>query len=165
MRNLILVTCALTSFPFGAHDASAQCYCLGGNLENEYRGSRYSTAYEEFKNSEIVFVGEFVDMKKIVRPPAFSTDFPYEYEIRFKVKKAWKKNLKEFISLRSWAGCLVGFKEGEEYLVYAFIHKRMLRTNYCSRTKLLAKAAVDLKEFDENGETAREIIKRVSDRP
>lgn len=165
MKKLTLAICFVSIFIFGAHRVYAQCHCIGGNRENDYRGSRYSTAHEEFENSEAVFIGEFVGMKKIERPPAFKSDFPYEYEIRFKVKKAWKKNLEGVISLRYWAGCLIGFKEGEEYLVYAFVHEGLLRTNYCSRTRLLTKAASDLKEFEEKEEKPREIIKAPSPKP
>jgi len=165
MRKLILAICFISAFIFGALEVNAQCDCIGGNRENDYRGSGYATAYQEFEKSEAIFVGEFVEMKKIERPPAFKSDFPYEYEIKFKVKKAWKKNLEEFISLRYWAGCLIGFKEGEEYLVYAFVHEGLLRTNYCSRTRLLSKAAVDLKEFEERGEKPRDIIKALSLKP
>src|SRR5687767_9897370 len=152
MRNSTLAICFISAFIFGVREAAAQCDCVGSNRENDYRGSRYSTVYEEFENSEAVFVGEFVEMKKIERPPAFKSDFPYEYEIKLKVKKAWRKNLEEIVSLRYWAGCLIGFKEGEEYLVYAFVQEEgVLRTNYCSRTRLLSKAAGDLKEFEEKG--------------
>lgn len=165
MRKLILAICFISAFIFGAHKVNAQCDCIGGNRENDYRGSRYATAYQEFENSEAIFIGEFVEMKKIERPPAFKSDFPYEYEIKFKVKKAWKKNLEEIIFLRYWAGCLIGFKEGQEYLVYAFVHDGMLRTNYCSRTRLLSKAAVDLKEFEERGEKPSDIIKAFSLKP
>ena len=168
MRKLILPICFISAFIFGAPEANAQCDCigsngknLGGNRENDYRGSRYATAYEEFENSEAIFTGEFVEMTKIERPPAFKSDSPYEYEIKFKVKNAWKKNLEEIVSLRFWAGCLIGFQKGEEYLVYAFVHEGILRTNYCSRTRLLSKAADDLKEFGEKGEKPRDIIKRL----
>jgi hypothetical protein len=136
---------------------NAQCDCVGASRENDYRGSRYASAFEEFENSEAVFIGEFVEMKKIPRPPTFNSDFPYEYEIRFKVKRVWKKNLEENISLRYWAGCLIGFEKGEEYIVYVFVHEGVLRTNYCSRTRLLTTAAGDLKEFEEKGQKPRQV--------
>jgi hypothetical protein len=165
MRKLILGISLVSAFIFGAHEANAQCDCIGGSRENNYRGSKYSTPYEEFQNSEAVFIGECVEMKKIKRPPAFKSDFPYEYEIKFRVKKAWKKDLDELISLRYWAGCFIGFKEREEYLVYAFVHKGRLRTNYCSRTRLLSTATVDLKAFEESGQKPRNIIKALSLNP
>lgn len=65
------------------------------NRENDYRGSKYSTAYEEFKNSEVVFIGEFLEMKKIKRPPAFESDLPYEYEIKFEVRNVWKGKVRK----------------------------------------------------------------------
>jgi hypothetical protein len=165
MRKLFLAICVWSAFISGAHAVHAQCDCSGGNREDDYRGSRYSTAYEEFENSEAVFIGEFVEMKKIERPPAFKSDSPYEYEIEFKVNKAWRKNLEDVVSLRFWAGCLIGFEKGKEYLVYAFVHEGVLRTNYCSRTRLLTKAAGDLKEFEEKGEKPREIIEAASPKP
>jgi hypothetical protein len=54
--------------------------------------------------------------------------------------------------------CIVGFKEGEEYLVYAFLNKDVLWEGYCSRTRKLANATEDLKEFEEKGEKPQEIV-------
>jgi hypothetical protein len=42
--------------------------------------------------------------------------------------------------------------------VYAFADNNRLRIDYCSRTRLLARAATDLKEFEEKGEKPLTII-------
>jgi hypothetical protein len=103
-------------------------------------------------------------MNKIeIAPPYKAHNFSYEYEIRFRVKTAWKKRTEESITVRMEAGCLVPFTAGSEYLVYAFADNNRLRIDYCSRTRLLARAATDLKEFEEKGEKPL-IIKRSSPR-
>jgi hypothetical protein len=159
MRKIIICTLLIGSFIIGTVDASVQCDCIGGKIENDYRGSHYRTAYEEFQHSDIVFVGEYIEMKKMEIPPPYKAyNFSYEYEIKFRVKSAWKKRSEELITVRIEAGCLIGFTTGSEYLVYAFTDKKKLRINYCSRTKLLAKSSADLKEFEEKGEKPLTII-------
>lgn len=39
------------------------------NVSDDIRGSRYATAYEELKNSDVVFLGQVVEMKMIDRQP------------------------------------------------------------------------------------------------
>jgi hypothetical protein len=53
---------------YGGHDAFAQCCCMT-NVSDDIRGSRYATAYEELKNSDVVFLGQVVEMKMIDRQP------------------------------------------------------------------------------------------------
>lgn len=64
MRTLILATCFISAFIFGAREVNAQCDCIGGKRENDYRWSRYATVYQEFENSEAIFIGEFVEIKE-----------------------------------------------------------------------------------------------------
>jgi hypothetical protein len=153
MRKCTLAICLISVFVFGAREAYAfQCDCVGRPLEKDYRGSKHPTAHDEFKNSEAVFIGEVVDKKKVQTDLVYRGSGDYEYEISLKVKSAWKKNLGELVAIRETGSCLIGFEKGEEYLVYASIHNNRLLTLYCSRTRRLAKAIRDLKEFEENGE-------------
>jgi hypothetical protein len=146
---------------FGAFVANAQCECVGGKPENDYRGNPlYPTAYDEFKGSEAVFVGEFIDENRIeIAPPYKGYSFSYEYQVKFRVETAWKTKLREFVTVRMNANCVIGFKKGDKYLVYALGGtNHLLRIKYCSRTRLLTKASDDLREFEANGEKPRRIL-------
>ncbi len=59
------------------------------------------------------------------------------------------------VLLRTGVGggdCGIKFKEREKYLVYAYVRSGELRTNGCTRTKLLKHAVSDFKEIEEGVE-------------
>ena len=131
-------------------EASAQCTCI----------RTYPTAFDELKASETVFIGEVLNVETIERPYKHRPD-AYDLEIKFKVKKVWRKGIDQQIALRFLVdGCISSFDKGVEYLVYAYRDKEgLLRTSCCcSRTRPLAKAAKDLKEFQEMGEKPKHVI-------
>jgi hypothetical protein len=167
MRKTMFCILLLGASILGVPETKAQCDCIGATPE--IRGRRYRTAYEELKNSDVVFIGEVIEIKKVEKPPdsvAYKGADHYELEILFKVKRTWKKALGESVAVRNAVeGCLIGFKKGEQYLVYAAANGKMLRTWYCSRTRLLAKAAKDLREFEERRETPVKIIRTSSAKP
>ena len=161
MKKIIYGLLLLGAFAFGERDAFAQCCCME-NVSEGIRGSHYATAYEELKNSDAVFLGEVVEMKKIARKPVRAGADNYEVEITFKVEKVWRKNLAELIKLREYSdGCGIGFGIAERWLVYAFYDDGgHLRTGYCTRTRWMIKNTdKDLKEFEEHGEKQTSILK------
>ncbi len=83
--------------------------------------------------------------------------------VKFQVERWWKGEVTtEIILLTSEtknsdgtgsnSGCDYSFKKGESYLIYANGKGSQLRTDACSRTKLLTKAEVDLKILGEGKE-------------
>ncbi len=140
MRKITLGIWFIIILIIGAREAACQCTC-----NPRSPGYRYLTAHEALKTSDIVFTGEIVELKK--------GEAPDEYEVKFKIKSVWKKDVGESVLLRTYrVSCGFFGEKGEEYLVYAYVREGMLTTHGCTRTALLAKAAEDLKEFKEKGE-------------
>jgi len=98
MRQLILGILVIFTFTIGTSHTFAQCDCAGAS--KDIRGSRYSTAYEELKSADAVFYGQVVEMKMIDREPVRKGANNYEVEIKFRVEKAWRRDLDEFIAIR-----------------------------------------------------------------
>jgi hypothetical protein len=139
MRRMILAVGFISVFLLGAHEAVSQCTCAMGP------GSVRLSAHEAFKTSEVVFTGEVIEVKE-----GASVN---EYEVTFKVQTVWKKDVGEAVVLRTYRGSCGFFGEkGDEYLIYAYTSDGMLTTDGCTRTKGLARASADLKEFEEKGE-------------
>ena len=161
LRRVILNICLINAlvFVFGARQAYAQCDCAGSTPANDYRGSRYPTAYDELKDAEVVFIGEVLQRSRVDLPPRHRDGYSYEYKITYKIKRAWKKEIDEIVKVREGGPCILGYKKGDEVLVYAFAGRSRLRMRFCSRTRLLAQAAVDLKEFEEKGINLEKIKK------
>jgi len=160
MRKIISGALLIFACAYGAHDTYAQCCCMT-NVSADIRGSRYSTAYEELKNSDVVFYGQVVEMKMIDRKPIREGASDYEVEIKFRVEKAWRRDLNEFVTLREYSdGCGIGFGIADRWLVYAHRDEgKNFRSDYCSRTRAAHKNIdKDFKEFDERGEKQTEII-------
>jgi hypothetical protein len=161
VRKLLFGALFIVICIYGGHDTFAQCCCMT-NVSDDVRGSRYATAYEELKNSDVVFLGQVVEMKMIDRQPIREGANSYEVEIRFRVEKAWRSELNEFVTLREYSdGCGIGFGISGRWLVYANRYEsKHFRTGYCTRTRVIYKNIdKDLKEFEENGEKQTRIIK------
>jgi hypothetical protein len=161
MRMIIFVAVLIFTFAFGARDAYAQCCCMI-NVSEDIRGSGYSTAYEELKNSDAVFYGQVVEMKMIERKPVREGADNYEVEIKFRVEKAWRRDLNEYITIREYSdACRIGFSVASRWLVYADLDvDKNFRTGYCTRTRVAYRNVdKDFKEFEEKGEKQTKIIK------
>ena len=161
MRRLFLIFLLISTFACGAHNAIAQCDCFL-NESDDVRGSRYATAYEELKNSDIAFYGQIVEMKMIDRKPVREGANNYEVEIKFRVEKAWRKDLNEFITIREYTeGCGIEFSIAARWLVYAYLDEnKNYRSGYCTRTRVVYKnVEKDFKEFEKKGEKQTKIIK------
>ena len=151
MKQLIYGTLIICTLALGAHQTLAQCDCAGAS--RDIRGTRYSTAYEELENADAVFYGQVVATKMIAREPARKGANDYEVEITFRVEKAWRRDLDEFITVREYTdGCIIGFDIAERWLVYAQLDKdKKFRTGYCTRTRIAYKNVEnDFKEFEKN---------------
>ena len=86
----------------------------------------------------------------------------YEVEIKFRVEKAWRRDLNEFTTIREYSdGCLIGFDIADRWLVYArYDEDRNLRTGYCTRTRSVDRnVEEDFKDFKKNGEKQSQILK------
>ena len=151
MRKPILIVLFLCSFYFGANQTFAQCTCAPA-----YRNI---TPHNEFKLADAVFIGKVIEITKTA--PDKDTH-SYVETVKFEVKKAWKKDLDTSIIIRNKIrGCINGFNENEEWLVYAYKRQDGTHSTYCccSRTRRLSKAAEDLKEFETKGEQPTKIRK------
>ena len=160
MKQLVLGNLLIVAFAFGAGDSLAQCDCIGA--VKDIRGTRYSTAYEELKNADAVFYGQVVEMKMIDRKPVRKGADNYEVEIKFRVEKAWRKDVDEFITIRDYSeACIIGFDIGDRWLVYAHLDDEgNFRTGYCTRTRSADRnVETDFKEFEKNKEKQTRIIK------
>ena len=149
MRQLILSILFLGLSHFGAEVTFAQCTCSA-----TYRDI---TPHNEFKLADAVFIGKVIEITKTARDKDTNS---YVETVRFKVSKAWKQDLERFVIIRNKIqGCLNGFDENEEWLVYAYKKQDGTLGTYCccSRTRLLSEAAEDLKEFEEKGEPPAKI--------
>jgi hypothetical protein len=161
MRKILFGALFIFTCTYGGHNTFAQCDCMG-KVSEDIRGSRYATAYEELKHSDAVFLGQVVEMKMIDRKPIRQGADNYEVEIRFRVEKAWRRDLNEFVTLREYSdGCGIGFGIADRWLVYAYLDQsKTFRTGYCTRTRVIYKnIEKDLKEFEERGEKQTKIIK------
>jgi hypothetical protein len=75
--------------------------------------------------------------------------------VSFRVSEGWKgpeQDTLEVTTPRGGASCGYPFKEGQEYLVYAYGKEESLKVDLCSETTPLSKASADLEALD-NGET------------
>ncbi len=161
MRKIFFGALLIFTFTSGEHDAFAQCCCMT-NVSNDIRGSRYATAYEELKNSHAVFYGQVVEMKMVDKNPAREGASNYEVEIKFRVEKAWRRDLDEYITIREYSdGCIIGFSIASRWLVYAHLDDdKNLRIGYCTRTRVAYRNVErDFEEFEANGEKQTKIIK------
>ena len=94
-------------------------------------------------DSEAVFSGEVV---KIDQPSPFKSGAALETDT-FRVSEVWKGPEQETLEVHTalmGASCGYPFKEGQEYLVYAYTGKQGLEVDLCNGTQRLAEAEADL---------------------
>ena len=138
MRNTLLVITVFGSILFSVGETRAQCSCA-----TEYVNI---TAPAEFKLAHAVFVGKVIAVEKTPT----EKNGEYTETVTFQVSKAWKQDLNSTLILKNRIqGCLNGFKENDEWLVYVYKSRNGTLGNYCccSRTNLLARAGEDIKAF------------------
>ena len=106
-------------------------------------------------DSEDVFSGEVVDFEK----GADSTMFGPTETVSFRVSEVWKGPQRETLEVSTptqGSACGYAFKEGQEYLVFAYTGKQGLETDLCSSNKPLAKAEADLALLGNGGEKPKD---------
>ena len=143
MRKIILIILVFFLSPFAAAESFAQCAC-----SITYRNI---SAHNEFKLADVVFIGKVIEISNSTRDKNTNS---YVQIVKFKVEKAWKRDLETFVIIRNEIqGCIIDYKENEEWLVYAYKNQDGSIYTYCccSRTKPLLKAAEDLEEFEAKG--------------
>lgn len=109
----------------------------------------------ERKKSQAVFSGEVAE---IIAPKTISGEEAWTAEIRFKVLQTWKGVTTQTVSVFTANRCCIcGYKfaVGERYLVYAYSSDKALGTNFCTHTKTLSEADVDLKVLGKSNESNR----------
>jgi hypothetical protein len=155
-KLLFLIIVFVAAVIGATSDTRAQCDCVG--YTPEVRGSRYGSAVEDLMHSEVVFIGEVVETRKVARLAKSPNEENFEIEIRFKVQRAWKRAVDEYVTVRNNGDhCIFTFETGKQYLVYAVAEGDLLRTWYCSRTRLAERAKKDLDEFESKGVRPTEI--------
>lgn len=128
---------AVLSFGFG--EVNAQCKCA------TLPGSRFYSASEALKTSDIVFTGEIVEI--------VNESSSKEEKITFKIESVWKRDVGETLTLTTYRQSCGFFGEvGDKYLIFAYKREETFTTHMCTRTKSLDDAADDLKEFETSGE-------------
>ena len=99
------------------------------------------------KESEAVFVGKVTDIDSLKTKENNTTDF--DVQVKLEVSRIWKGVEKaEVTIITKWseAGCGFQFKQGQTYLVYAYLGEGgKLRTGYCTRTAHIKDARRDLR--------------------
>ena len=74
----------------------------------------------------------------------------HEVHVTFEVSRVWKGEVGKTITVTTGGGtCGFRFHEGDGYLVYAYDQGEQLKTNICTRTRVLAHAKEDLEALGE----------------
>ncbi len=133
LTSLVL---AVLGFVFLIPDCASACSCaILGSSQKEMVESGLSS-------SEAVFSGEVVDFEK----GADSMFGPTE-TVSFRVSEVWKGPQRETLEVSTptqGSACGYAFKEGQEYLVYAYTGKQGLEVDLCNGTQRLTEAEADL---------------------
>jgi hypothetical protein len=145
LTGLVSVTLLVVDLVALFPDSASACSCA------MLPGSEQERAERALAESTAVYAGEVVNISKgkplsIREPNAVS----------FQVSDVWKGAEQETLEVttpRGGAACGYPFKEGQEYLVYAYGGRQSIKVDLCSETKPLSKASADLEALG-NGETA-----------
>jgi hypothetical protein len=126
-------------------DCASACSCAGG-------GSTKEMVEGALSHPGAVVSGKVIDVEK---------GGSYSYNVTLRVFKVWKGPRRETLMVSTpsdGAACGYPFKEGQEYLVYAYWGNQGtpprpgLKVDLCSSTKPLSKAGADLALLDKLGE-------------
>lgn len=94
--------------------------------------------------SEAVFSGEVVEVEEGPTLPGYGSS----YRVTLRASEVWKGPQRETLEVstpRDGATCGYHFKEGQEYLVFAYTEKQGLVVDSCNGTRRLAEAEAALK--------------------
>ena len=108
----------------------------------------------EKKHADAVFSGKVVKANATDRKLKIDLRFPFIHfiewrtRVEFSVKEVWKGQASPEVGIMTiygFHGCTLSFKEGDEYIVYAYGNERDgMYTHKCTRTALLLDASEDL---------------------
>jgi len=134
LKVLFVIISTLMALPILAK-AESSCACL-----IKYSDDAKQVKYER-KKFKVVFSGQVLDIKE---------KGENDLEVIFEVKESWKNakvsQISVFTVKSTPYSCGYDFVKGETYLVFARkTDEDTLRTTICSRTKLVTKAALDLR--------------------
>ncbi|MCI0661536.1 MAG: hypothetical protein L0220_10715 [Acidobacteria bacterium] len=110
----------------------------------------------EKKQANTIFSGKVVNANASDRKLRIDLRFPFIHfiewrtRIEFSVKEVWKGQASPELGIITFGshGCNFNFKEGDEYIVYAYGNdKDDLYTHRCTRTALLIDANEDLTQL------------------
>lgn len=138
MKNVLLIMVLFGSVLLSASQAQAQCACMADRIN--------MTPQKEFELAQAVFVGKVIGIKESPR----DKDNRSTASVTFQVSKAWKRDLDLNLTLTNTTeGCVNGFKEDEEWLIYAYRNEDGTLYNLCccTRSTLLERAGEDMKAF------------------
>jgi hypothetical protein len=132
-------------------DCASACTCA------VWPGSQQEQAERALNQSTAVFSGEVLDVEE--RPPTSMFGIRMlSSGVTLRASEVWKGPQRETLEVhtpRHGASCGYPFKEGQEYLVYAYGKEAPFKVDLCSETKLLSEASADLEALG-NGETVGE---------
>ena len=129
--------------PPGGATAAAACKC------------GYPTVRDAYAQAQAVFSGVVVEVQDISQATRtevagpdsvgnfiVTTEVAWEQAVTLRVTRGWKgAQPGEVVTVRDGFTCGVGFRMGEEYLVYALAYEDgALRTSPCQRTRLISPA-------------------------
>ncbi len=122
-------------------DCASACSCA-------LVGSQQERAKQALSDSTAVFSGEVVAVEK----EAATAYHPGTSKITLRVSEAWKGPAQETLEVSTpsqGSACGYPFKEGQEYLVYAYGKEEPFEVDLCSGTKQLSDADADLRVLGE----------------
>ncbi len=121
-------------------DCASACTCAG------FPGSQRA-----LEQSNAVFSGEVMDVEGVSFTRMFGMSIPSE-KVTLRVSEVWKgpqRDTLEVSTPRDGATCGYNFKEGQEYLVYAYGKEQPFKVDLCSETRLLSRAGAHLRVLGE----------------
>jgi hypothetical protein len=139
LLSMALVVLALVAL---LPDCASACSCGG------MPGSEQEQARRALGGSSAVFAGEVVSITK---------GEPFGREpntVSLRVSEVWKAPELETLEVttpRGGAACGYPFKEGQEYLVYAYGKEQPFKVHLCSETTPLSEASADLQALGNGG--------------
>ena len=155
LAALASIVLAVLGFMFLIPDCASACTCMSASSNGQ------KEIESELSSSEAVFSGEVVGFEK---GASIAAPWPTE-TVSFRVSEVWKGPERETLEVSTatqGSACGYAFKEGREYLVYAY-GKQGLEVDLCSRTKPLSEAGADLALLGNGSEKPREGGEALSD--
>jgi hypothetical protein len=133
-------------------DCASACSCA-------IPGSQEERAERALAESSAVFSGEAVEVEEGPRIKMMGIGGLSSSRVTLRASEVWKGPQRETLEVstpRDEASCGFPFKEGQEYLVYAYTGKQGLEVDLCGETIPLSEAGVDLAVLGDGGEKPKD---------